>query len=241
MSDAPQFPPLFSGMPLSGHADPFAKAQMQATLGCDAGLVVYNISDTLLRAAMVFAPDVTLQNALPVTIACGLGFQNALGALAPPEVSIHLEWHGGIRINGASCGQFRIAGSTQHADAHPDWIVVGLELPLRPRDADTPGQRPDQTWLYEEGCVEVAPPNLIGAWARHTLVWINRMESDGLAPLHAEWRGLAQDLGEEVSWNVGGKEEIGTFVGVDEEFGALLRRGNATRLIPLITLLEGKT
>ena len=50
MSEAPQFPPLFEGLALSGSADPFAKAKTQAIMGCDAGLVVYNLAADQLRA-----------------------------------------------------------------------------------------------------------------------------------------------------------------------------------------------
>ena len=41
MSERPEpvFPPLFQGQALNGRADPFVKACMQATVGCDSGLV----------------------------------------------------------------------------------------------------------------------------------------------------------------------------------------------------------
>ncbi|MBO9399593.1 biotin/lipoate--protein ligase family protein [Shimia sp. R9_3] len=241
MRAAPQFPPIFEGLALSGAADPFAKAQTQAIMGCDAGLVVYNLAADQLRAAIVFAPEVSLSEAMPVLISCAIGFQNALGALAPPEVAVHLEWPGGILVNGARCGQLRVAASTEDANAMPDWIVVGLELPLIPANADTPGDTPDQTALYEEGCVDIPPEDLLSAWVRHTLVWVNRMEEDGLKPLNNEWRGLAHNLGEDVSWSIGDTVETGTFVGTDEHFGAMLRSDEDTRLLPLTTLLEGNT
>lgn len=239
MSDAPQFPPLFEGLALTGSADSFAKAKTQAIMGCDAGLVVYNLAADQLRAAIVFAPEVPLTEAMPVLISCAIGFQNALGALAPPEVAVHLDWPGGILVNGARCGQMRVAASTQEAGEVPDWLVVGLDLPLIPANTDTPGDTPNQTALYEEGCVDVRPDELLGAWVRHTLVWVNRMEDEGLKPLTTEWRGLAHNLGEEIEWAFGADTEAGTFVGTDEHFGALLRSGEDTRLLPLSRLLEG--
>lgn len=241
MTTAPQFPPLFEGLGLTGQADPFAKAQLQATMGCDAGLVVYNLTADQLRAAIVFAPEVPLEAAMPVQICCAIGFQNALGALAPPEVGVHLDWTGSIFVNGASCGRMRVAASTSDPAAEPDWIVVGLELPLLPIDPNTPGNAPDQTCLFEEGCVDIAPEDLLSAWVRHTLVWINRMEETGMKPLNEEWRGLAKNLGEEVSFTLGDTTHSGVFMGVDEHFGMLLRNGDDTRLIPLSTLLQGDT
>ena len=106
------FPPLMSGHAVSGDQDPFETACIKAVQGCDAGLVVYNLGADLLRAALVFAPEVALRDAVAMLPTCGVGFQNALGALAPPEVAVHLEWDGGIRVNGARCGQLRAMAST---------------------------------------------------------------------------------------------------------------------------------
>ena len=233
MSD-PVFPPLFAGQAVEGRTDPFAKACALAALGCDGGTVVYNIAADRLAATIVFAPEVVLEDAMAMLPACGVGFQNALGALAPPEVAVHLTWEGGILVNGASCGRLRAAAADCGPEEVPDWLVVGLEVPLIAEDADAPGAAPDRTSLYEEGCVEVAPDALLESWSRHTLVWINRWSDDGAAPLHGEWRGLAHGIGEEVT--VDGR--TGLFVGTDERFGMLLREGKTTSLLPLSGLLE---
>jgi BirA family transcriptional regulator, biotin operon repressor / biotin---[acetyl-CoA-carboxylase] ligase len=227
------FPPLMSGHEVSGGEDPFQTACMKAAIGCDAGLVVYNLSSDNLRAAMVFAPEILLQDAIAMLPVCGLGFQNALGALAPPEVAVHLDWDGGLRINGAKCGRLRVAASTNSDSENPDWLVVALELPLWPTD-DNPGKSPDETALYAEGCADVKAPALLESWARHTLNWITRWEDEGVKPVHAEWRGLAHGIGEDTVR----ADKTGTFLGVDEKFGMLLRSGGLTHLIPLSTILE---
>lgn len=239
MTDHPTFPPLFESHPIEGKADPFAKACTQALLGCDSGLVVHNIGDGWLKAAIVFAPETALQQSLPVWIACEIGFQNALGALAPPEVAVHFTWQGGILVNGAGCGRFRAAASTGSPGEVPDWIVIGLELPLIPPTDDAPGRTPDQTCLFEEGCAEVEPVRLLEAWVRHSLVWINRMNDEGLRPLNADWRPLVKDIGEEITVTLHGEEHRGTFLGVDEFFGMLLRQGEETSILPLSLCLEG--
>jgi len=229
----PSFPPLFSGLPVTGVTDPFDKACAQALLGCEAGLVVYNLGANSLRAALVLAPEVPLGDAVAMLPLCGVGFQNALGALAPPEVAVHLDWEGGIFVNGAACGTLRMAASHADPEARPEWIVVGIEIPLWP-ETDRPGENPGETTLYAEGCVDVDASALLESWARHTLVGINRWEEDGAEPLHKEWRGLARDIGESVQI----QDKSGTFVGVDERFGLLLRDAEVTTLIPMTTLLE---
>ncbi len=229
MDEDLHFPPLMSGERCRG--DAFGTAARKAVLGCDAGLVCHDL-DRRFEAAIVFAPEVPLARAMAMLPLCGVGFQNALGALGPPEVAVHLEWNGGIRVNGAACGRLRAAASTDTPGTVPDWLVIGIEVPLWPED--DPGRAPERTALYAEGCAEVAAPRLLEAWARHVLNWTTRWESDGSRALHAEWRGLAHGLGEEITQ--GGRS--GIFLGVDENFGMLLREKDMTRLIPLTTLLE---
>ncbi|MEM9394006.1 MAG: DUF4444 domain-containing protein [Pseudomonadota bacterium] len=235
----PQFPPLFSGLEVAAGIDPFAKACAEAALGCDAGLVVYTAAGTDMRAAVVFAPEQPLDEAMAVFKACGVGFQNALGALAPPEVGVHLSWDGQIFVNGARCGRLQVAAATTEGAAEPDWIVVGIELPILPPNPDTPGLTPEDTCLYEEGCAEVDSVHLLEAWVRHTLVWISRLEADGPRSLHGEWRGLARDVGEDISLMLQERSYSGTFMGVDEHFGMLLRNADGeTTVLPLRLILE---
>ncbi|KIN70170.1 hypothetical protein Z946_24 [Sulfitobacter noctilucicola] len=229
----PSFPPVFSGLAVEGAIDPFDKACMEAVRGCDAGLVVYNLGRNTLEGAIVFAPEVELADAMTMLPLCGVGFQNALGALAPPEVAVHLDWDGGLRINGASCGRLRVAASDNDPEAEPAWLVVGLTLPLWP-DSDAPGDTPDQTALYAEGCADVQADDLLESWVKHTLVGINTWLDQGSGPLHKEWRGLAHGIGEDIEM----ADLSGTYLGVDERFGILLRDTETTHLIPLSTLLE---
>ena len=231
MSEEVTFPPLMTGEAAGPGQDPFDLARQKAELGVDAGLVVYDLGADTLRAALVLAPEVPLAQAMAMLPTCGVGFQNALGALAPPEVAVHLDWEGGLRINGARCGSLRMAASTDDPAAQPDWLVVALELPLWPQGDG--GETPDQTALYAEGCAEVTAPRLLESWSRHCLHWINRWDQGDLKALHAEWQGLAHGIGED-------RQQAGlngTFLGVDADFGMLLRDDTTTHLIPLTTVL----
>jgi biotin-(acetyl-CoA carboxylase) ligase len=233
VTDAPTFPPLLVGAPVTGREDPFDRACALAARGCDGGTVVYNLQADRLRAALIVAPEVPLEHAMAMQPVCGVGFQNALGALAPPEVAVHLTWDGEIRVNGATCGRIAVAASTDVADAVPDWMVVGLDITLIQTGSD-PGETPNVTALFEEGCADVDGVALLESWARHSLLWINRWEEDGTAPLHAEWAGLVLGIGDQVT--SGGLS--GRFLGVDDRFGMLVRDEATTHLVPMSTLLE---
>lgn len=227
----PSFPPLFSGLDANG-ADPFALACAQAKGVCDAGLVTYDLGNDRLRAALVFAPEVCLRDAACMLPLCGVGFQHALGALAPPEVAVHLGWRGELYLNGGHCGDLKIAASDPDPDAVPEWLVVALSLDLWPPSQDT-GLTPDTTALYAEGCGDVDPATLLEAWVRHTLVQINDWADGGTARLHRDWLALAH--GRDADMTMAGQH--GTFIGLDETLGLLLKSDGASRLIPLTALL----
>ncbi|MEM9045991.1 MAG: DUF4444 domain-containing protein [Pseudomonadota bacterium] len=235
MTAEPIFPPLLHGEACSDGQDPFAKAIAAASIGTDAGLVCWSSDTATMRAAVVFAPEEPANAAATALLAVTLGIGDAIGALAPPEVAVHYVWPLSLKVNGADCGQLRAAISTQAADATPDWLVIGLEVPFQFATTD-PGRTPEQTCLYEEGCGEVTTINLIESWSRHMLTWLNRREQDGLAPLHAEWRSRAWNMGEALPES--SRYGPGVFMGLDERAGMLVKSGEETRLIPLLEVME---
>jgi biotin-(acetyl-CoA carboxylase) ligase len=229
--EAPTFPPLLRGEECVPGLDPFTKAVASAALGTDPGLICWSRDPSRFNAALVLAPEAPLERAAGIIFAVALGLGDALGALAPPEVAVHYVWPGGIKVNGADCGRLRAAAATDDPRAEPDWLVVGVEIPYLPEPGSIPGARPDQTCLAEEGCIDVTPLLLLESWSRHSLVWINRWLGDGFAPLHAAWRDRAWGIGEDLP---GG----GTFVGLDELGGQLVKTSRSTELRPLTVMLE---
>ena len=232
----PLFPPLLSGE--ATDADPLAVAVARAEAGTDAGLIVHRIRPDHLKAALVLAPEVALADAMAMVIAAANGFGDAFGALAPSEVAAHFDWPGGFRINGARCGGLRAAASANDPDAVPDWLVIAIDVPFF-RDADyEPGDAPEETTLWEEGCAEIEPRRLLESWSRHLLVAINAWEDGGLRPLHADWCGRAFHLGKEVDFTLGGVRYEGQFTGLDEKGGMVLKSADGSRILPLTLMLE---
>ncbi|MBK0397644.1 biotin/lipoate--protein ligase family protein [Limibaculum sp. M0105] len=233
---APMFPPLLRGEEAPFGLDPMRRAVSVASLGTDPGLVIWQTDADGLSAAVILAPEQPLQQAMGATFAVALGLGDALGALAPPEVAVHYDWPDGFRVNGARCGRMRAQASTTEPAAEPDWLVIGVEIPFIPpaERAEEPGAFADETCLAEEGCIEVTPLQLLESWSRHMLVWLNRLETEGFPPLHAAWRERGWRIGEAL-------DDGGTFVGLDEHGGQLVRRGETTELRPLSSMLEDAT
>lgn len=226
------FPPLLTGLAVAG--DPF-DAAIAAAEEVDPGSVFYGPDEATLRAAVLLAPEKPLAEAISVVFTAALGMNDAIGALGPPEVALHFEWPGRFRVNGAQCGEMRAVASTSSPDVEPDWLVVGVEVPVVGALSENPGEMPDRTTLHAEGCGDISVPDLIEAWARHMMNWLHIYLTDGFAPLHAEWRSRAYKLGEAVEAPV-----PGTFIGLDEWGGMILKDGETTRILPLTQVLENR-
>lgn len=232
MTSGPMFPPLMQGINAAG-ADPFEAACSEAAQGCDAGTILYDVTPERLQAAIVLAPEVPLADAAAMLPLTGVAVQNALGALGPSELAVHLCWDGPIRVNGALCGYVRGATDVSDVAEEPGWLVAGFELVFaRPHVAG--GETPDETDLMSEGCGDLTPTDLLESWSRHLLNWISRWEDEGMGPLHTEWSGLAHGMGTDGTF----LGRSGHFLGLDEKLGLLLRTKGQTMLLPVTDLLE---
>lgn len=229
----PSFPPLLRGQESDR---PFEAAVAAAREGCDPGLLAHRIRPDRLSAAIVLAPEEPLGSAMLAVLALADGFGDAFGALAPSEIACEFEWPGGILFNGARCGGFTATASTTDPEAEPDWLIVGLEVPFFAEAGDEPGETPDRTTLWEEGCAEILPVDLLEAWARHSLVWLHELVEEGPGRILRDWTGRAPSIGGEVTVALSPPRR-GTFLGLDERGGMLLKNGDDTELLPLTLML----
>ncbi|RZW05484.1 MAG: DUF4444 domain-containing protein [Rhodobacteraceae bacterium] len=224
-----EFPPLLTGMAVPG--DPLDAAMASVAIEVEPGTVFYGGDPTRMTVALVLAPEEPLDTTLRVSFAAMLGLNEAVGALAPPEVGVHLAWPDRIKVNGAICGQLTVRSSTSDPEAEPDWLILALDIPIASQQTH-PGETPDDTTLHDEGCGDITAPDLIEAWGRHVMNWLHIYLTDGFEPLHREWCAKADGLGASVDY-----PETGTFVGLDERGGMILKSGGATRILPLTDYL----
>jgi len=202
-------------------AEPRAAAIEAATAGCDGGLICWRGGDAL-DVAIVLAPEVPLAQAAQMLPLTALALRDALGAIGPPELPIHLTWDGRIMINGAEAGRATLLAPGADPDAVPDWLVSHVYIAFMPVDA------PDRTALWSEGAGDITPDELVEAWGRNLMYRLSVWEDDRAKSLHADLTGC--------SWEKEAKDE--TFVGYDEGLGRLRRDGSSVTLDPLTDLME---
>jgi len=233
----PVLPPLLTPAHVPSGVDPFAKAIAAATSGVDAGTVFYASRVDAMTAALVLAPETPLLTALQMIPVAMVGLGDAIGALAPPEVAVTWTWPDRLEINGAQAGIMRAAAAHQDLTAAPNWLVVSVTLQFLPF-LHEPGVIADYTSLYDEGCSELGVTELIEAWGRHTLVWLNRWEDEGFKPVHSSWCGRTVKLGEAISLAAPGGHMIGQWRGMDEHGQALVETEARVECLALTTMLS---
>ena len=224
----PTFPPLLRGEKVGATINPFQKAVAASVMGTEPGVIYFAEREDMLHLALVLAPETPLSECVGVCHAAMLALADSLGALGPPELAIHFSWPFGLKVNGAHCGILTCQASTTDPAGIPNWLVIGVEIPfMRPAGLE-PGENPESTWLYEEGCIELTVPQVIESWSRHALIWLRAFEDGGYAEIQSHWRAKCDSIGQEIE-----APASGIFVGTTETGGLLLRHNGLTDIYEL--------
>ena len=124
--------------------------------------------------------------------------------------------------------------AAETAEAVPDWLVIGFGVAMRgPRTEQAAPGRFRRTTLADEGCGEVATIDLLEAFSRHFLSWINRWQEQGVEPVRKAWLARAIGLGKRVEVRLGDQVRAGTFEGLTETGALRLIRDGIAQTIPL--------
>ncbi len=240
MTDKPEFPPLLTGHAVAPSAAAFSVACRRAAAEkAGAGDVFWSRSRTDLDVAVVLEPEVSLGQAREMLFVAMVALGDCVGALSPPEVGIFYRWPGMILANGATVGQARLAmAECDDERAVPQWLAVGVTLAVRPaKDLPNPGENIDCTTLWDEGCGSLDRNRMLESFSRHFKTWLHRWETEGVRPVREAWLARAAGCGKEFTINYGGDEVTGTFLGLDEAGGLILKTGETTMILDQSTAL----
>ncbi|MEE8188855.1 MAG: biotin--[acetyl-CoA-carboxylase] ligase [Kiloniellales bacterium] len=171
-----------------------------------------------LYLSLVLRPDCAAAEAAQLGFVAALALGEAIGSVAPPLIEVKYKWPNDVLLN-----ERKVAGILLESQTAPggelDFMIlgVGVNLASFPRDSRFPA-----TSLHFEGTpTEVGEVELLDAFSRYLLSWINRWLDDGFAPVRHAWRNHAFRLGEEIEVRLPKETLTGTFKDLDES-GALL-------------------
>lgn len=242
MSQQPVFPPLLKPFAVTPDLDPFERALKLAADGADAGTLLWSIGQETCQCAVVLAPEQALEPSLPIVLIAMLGLADGLGSLIPPMVAITFGWPDRIEVNGGVAGGVRFASApTETADAIPDWLVIGVSIAVRGPWSEGDRHGRQRTTLAEEGCGDLLTSDLLEAFARHFLGWINRWQEDGVEPVKQAWLSRATGLGKRVEIRLDDQVRAGTFEGITETGAMRLVRGGVAQTVALDEAMKEPT
>jgi BirA family biotin operon repressor/biotin-[acetyl-CoA-carboxylase] ligase len=166
-----------------------------------------------LYLSLILRPQCTPQQAAELGFVAGLGLVDALGSVIPPMIEVHLKWPNDLLLNGRKASGLLMELSTT-PDGQVDYLLLGLGCNVKSFPKETPFPA---TSIHFEG----APPSLteidlLEAFGRHFLAWVNRWLDEGFEPIRRAWLRHAWRLGEEIEVRSGDDVLTGTFDDIDE-------------------------
>jgi BirA family biotin operon repressor/biotin-[acetyl-CoA-carboxylase] ligase len=211
-----------------------AHAAKLAAEGGEAGLFVWRPAADRIDCAILLRPEDEIRQILPVALIGSLALLEALGAAGPAALAADLVWPATVRINSGHAGG--IALDLGPGDP-PEWAVVSAVLRKTGEPGVEGGERPDVTCLADEGFAEVADSDIAEAYARHFLVWMDRWEEGGIAPIARRWLHCARWSGAEAVLNMGGELVAGAIRDIDDAGSLVLETKDGRRILPLTPAL----
>ncbi|WP_417667022.1 biotin/lipoate--protein ligase family protein [Roseibium sp.] len=232
----PGFPPLLYGRPVLEPHDPFEAAVSAAGSGeAEAGDLFWSCVQDRISFAVVLEPEVERARAQEMLFVLMVACADALGAISPPELAITWTWPAAIFGNAARLGDARMAISdSDDPEGAPDWMVIGLNLALKPSGEGEPGKTPEKTTLWDEGAVDVEAVPALESLSRHFLTWVHRWETDSFKPVHEAWLFRCDGYRKDVQLG----DVAGAFTGLDDKGNLLLKTDGGVESFELLPHLE---
>jgi BirA family transcriptional regulator, biotin operon repressor / biotin---[acetyl-CoA-carboxylase] ligase len=166
-----------------------------------------------LYLSLVLRPDCDIATAAQLSFVAALAVGDGIGSVAPAMLEITYKWPNDVLLN-----ERKVSGILLETKTAPgggiDWLVlgVGINVASYPEDTEFPA-----TGLHFEGTPKsVTEVDVLQAFSRHLLTWINRWLDDGFAPVRQAWLSHAHGKGEEIQVRLPKETLSGTFADVDE-------------------------
>jgi BirA family biotin operon repressor/biotin-[acetyl-CoA-carboxylase] ligase len=178
-----------------------------------------------LFLSLIVRPDCSLAEAAQFSFISAIALGEAVGSVGPALIEAIYKWPNDVLLNGR-----KFAGILLESKAGPDqsldWLVIGVGANVASFPPDT---RLPATSLHFEGCApSVTADDLLQAFARHLLSWINVWLDEGFAPVRQAWLRHAQGLKEQIEVRLPQETLSGTFTDLDADGALVLTLGDGS-------------
>ncbi|GAB4225297.1 MAG: biotin--[acetyl-CoA-carboxylase] ligase [Kiloniellaceae bacterium] len=223
----PRLPPAYRLVALEEVDSTNSEAKRLAEAGAEDGTLVWARSQTggygrqgrawssasgNLFLSLVVRPDCPLSTAAQFSFVAAVALGDAIGSVASPLIEVTYKWPNDVLLNGRKAAGILLE-SKAGADQKLEWLVIGVGANISSFPSET---RLPATSLHFEGCPpSVSAVDLLEAFARHMMSWINIWLDDGFAPVRQAWLRHAQGLKEQIEVRLPQETLLGTFTDLD--------------------------
>ena len=229
----PRLPPAYRLVVLDSVESTNDEAMRLASAGAEDGTLVWAREQTKGRGrqgrdfasprgnlylSLVLRPECEVATAAQLSFVAALGLGDAIGSVAPALLEVTYKWPNDVLLNGRKVSGILLESRTD-ADGALAWLILGMGVNVRhfPENAGFPA-----TSLHYEGTPPtVTEVELLEAFSRHFMSWVNRWLEDGFAPIRRAWLNHAHGRGETIQVRLPRETLSGTFADLDES-GALV-------------------
>ena len=240
MSNAPNLPPIYRPASIPSDAVARAEAIAAAKNGTDPATLFWTDRGDRAQCAVVLAPQQALRLAAQITVVGMTALGDALGATLPPHMVVGYLPTGTVLLNDAKVGTLDVIVPTDCSDdGIPEWLVVAIDIGIG-RFAEGSEEAADLgiTTFEDEGCMGIGADEVVGAFARYLLTWIDRWQKDGFAPARTSWSHRGPKIGQEIELAIGESVIAGRFGGLSDNGNVLIDSDNGAQSIPATALAE---
>lgn len=171
-----------------------------------------------LYLSLVLRPDCEAAEAAELGFLAAVAMAEAIGSVSPP-VEVTFKWPNDVLLHDRKVAGILLE-SRSAAGGGLEYLILGCGVNVAhfPRDTAYPA-----TSMHFEGVPkEVTEVELLAAFSRHFLSWVNRWLDQGFAPVRKAWLRHAASLGERIEVRLPKETLSGIFRDIDAQGYLLL-------------------
>lgn len=240
MPPSPDLPPVYEPIALDpeGEGEPVREASRLAENRAEEGTLVWRArpvpstsrlgtpwhpAESGLSLALVLRPEEPLHRAAQIALVAVVALGVGVAQEVPAMTDMRYRWPNNLLL-----GEGRAAAVNLVTGQSRDWLVLGVHTNLAGEPAHLGAAS-----LYGEGATKVAPEELLEAFGRHFLAWINRWADEGRAPIHRAWQQRSENPGAAIRLSLPDGVLEGHYTDIKEDGSLIVQGPNGQRTVPL--------
>lgn len=239
--DSPQLPPLYELVSLGRVDSVLEEGCRRALGGAEEGTLIWAQEQTAARSrlghawespagnlycALVIRPDYPRAAADQLVHVMTIAAGEAMAGLISPMVALRYRWPNHILLDDLRAAQIMVVAPNSDMDPY-EWLVLSLVANIEHHPENPEPEH--YSSIHASGAFDVTVVQMLEAFSRYFLLWINRWADEGFAPVATAWKQRGHGIGDSLSTHLGEDVVAGTFCDLDGDGRLVLEVDNGSR------------